>query len=190
MSLFVVDVESDGPAPGLFSMVSFGVVRVDDELKTRFRANCAPISDRFNPDALKVCAVTREQHLGFPAPEIAMRDLSDWLAKNNDGKRVVFVSDNPAYDWQWINWYMHRYTGENPFGHTARRIGDFCAGLERDWSAGSSFKKLRVQRHTHDPADDALGNAEALIALARKHGVRLPGVSMHPAGVARPGPAR
>lgn len=33
MSLFCVDIEADGPAPGLYSMVCFGIVRLQTDLK-------------------------------------------------------------------------------------------------------------------------------------------------------------
>jgi hypothetical protein len=73
----------------------------------------------------------------------------------------IFISDNPAYDWQWINYYFWKYLGANPFGHSARRIGDFYAGLVGDFHAISRWKKLRVTKHDHNPVHDALGNAEA-----------------------------
>ena len=73
----------------------------------------------------------------------------------------VFVSDNVAYDWQWINFYFWKYQGANPFGHSARRIGDFYAGLVGDFRASSKWKKLRITKHDHNPVHDALGNAEA-----------------------------
>ena len=50
----------------------------------------------------------------------------EWLEQRSP---VVFVSDNPAYDFQWINFYFWRYFGMNPFGHSGRRIADFYAGL-------------------------------------------------------------
>lgn len=87
-----------------------------------------------------------------------------WLSDNVRG-RPVFVSDNPAFDWQWINYYFWKHLGYNPFGHSARRIGDFYAGLKGDFHATQAWKKLRVTKHTHDPVDDARGNAEALVRL-------------------------
>jgi len=54
MSLFIVDIESDGPAPGLYSMVSFAAIRVDEELKTTFKGLTAPISKNFIPEALAI----------------------------------------------------------------------------------------------------------------------------------------
>lgn len=75
--------------------------------------------------------------------------------------RLVFVSDNVAYDWQWINYGFWKHLGHNPFGHTARRIGDFYAGLVGDWNRTTDWKKLRITPHDHNPVHDAMGNLEA-----------------------------
>lgn len=175
MSLFIVDVESDGPAPGLYSMVSLGCVRVDRDLATTFKATFAPISDQWVPQALAISAITRDQHLTYPDPAVGVAAFGDFLKGASKG-RPVFVSDNPAFDWQWVNYYFHRYTGDNPFGHSARRIGDLYAGLTGDFSAANGWKLLRRTEHTHDPLDDALGNAEALIAIADRFGLTVPGL--------------
>jgi len=82
-----------------------------------------------------------------------------WL-KQFEGN-PIFVSDNPAYDWQWINYWFWHTLKRNPFGHSARRIGDFYAGLVGDFHAASKWKKLRITKHTHNPVDDATGNLEA-----------------------------
>jgi DNA polymerase III epsilon subunit-like protein len=177
MSLFVVDVEADGAAPGLASMVSIGIVRVDDALDTTFYGQTRPIVDTWNPEALAVSAFTREQHLQFDDPREVMERLVKWLAEASNG-RPVLISDNPAFDFAYANYYLHRFVGSNPFGHSARRIGDFFAGLERDFYAASRWKSKRKTAHTHHPVDDARGNAEALIAFSREHKVKLPGVSL------------
>ncbi len=176
MSLFIVDIEADGPAPGLYSMVSLGCVRVDRELKTTFKATFAPIAEQWVPDALAISQITRHQHLAYPDPAAGMAAFGDFLKAQSTG-RPVFVSDNPAFDWQWVNYYFHRYVGENPFGYSARRIGDLYAGLTGDFAAANGWKTLRRTEHTHDPVDDARGNAEALIAIADRFGLVLPGVS-------------
>jgi hypothetical protein len=69
------------------------------------------------------------------------------------------MSDNPAFDWQWINYYFHRYLGENPFGYSARRIGDVYCGAMGNMRA--KWKHLRKTVHDHHPVNDAKGNAEA-----------------------------
>jgi len=52
-----------------------------------------------------------------------------WLLVVADGK-PIFISDNPAFDWQWINDGFWKTIKRNPFGHSARRIGDFLIGQE------------------------------------------------------------
>lgn len=79
----------------------------------------------------------------------------------------IMVSDNPAYDWQWINFYFWKYLGRNPLGFSARRIGDFYAGLVNDFTKSNNWKKLRVTEHDHNPVHDALGNAEAFERILR-----------------------
>lgn len=176
MSLFVVDAEADGPAPGLFSMVSFGVVRVDEHLQCTFKGKVRPISDSWKPDALAISGITREEHLRYPEPAVTMEAFVRWLEANNKDGRPVFVSDNPAFDWSFLNYYLYAFVGINPFGHSARRINDFYCGLKKDWRAQSKWHGLRVTPHTHDPVDDARGNAEALFAMCREFGVSLPGL--------------
>ncbi len=172
---FVVDVEADGACPGLFSMVSFGAIRVDEKLETYFYGTTAPISDKFDPAALAVIGTTRVQHLGYADPVVTMRDFARWIEQSTpQGAHAVFISDNPAHDWQWINYYFHRFNdGMNPFGVSARRIGDLWSGLKRDAGAASTWKSLRKTAHTHNPVDDARGNAEALLAM-RDKGLKLP----------------
>ena len=88
----------------------------------------------------------------------------DWLSKVSRG-RPIFVSDNPAYDWQGINYFFLKYFGENPFGHSARRLGDFYAGLVGNFYETQSWKRLRVTNHDHNPVNDAMGNVEAFERL-------------------------
>ena len=170
MSWIVVDVEADGPYPGEYSMVSFGAVVVDEKLDRTFYGKTKPIAGNFIPDALAVSGFSRLDHLGFDEPASVMQDFATWI-KDVSAGRPVFVSDNPAFDWQWINHYFHRFYGLNPFGWSARRIGDMYAGLVKDPYAG--WKHLRKTKHTHNPVDDARGNAEALLAM-REMGLKCP----------------
>jgi DNA polymerase III epsilon subunit-like protein len=161
MSFIIVDVESDGPIPAEFSMVCFGAVLFDENLETSFYGKTCPISNRFVPEALAVSGFSREQHLGFDDPKSVMESFAAWIDQHAKG-RPVFVSDNVAFDWQFINYYFHRFLGRNPFGFSGRRIGDLYAGLVKDASKATEWKKYRVTKHTHSPVDDARGNAEAL----------------------------
>ncbi len=108
---------------------------------------------------------SRKVFHGTDASKETFRNFAEWL-KQFDGP-PVFVSDNPAYDWQWINFYFWKHLGCNPFGYSARRIGDFYAGLVGDFRKSQGWKRLRVTRHDHDPVNDATGNAEAFERLLK-----------------------
>lgn len=169
----VVDVEADGPCPGLYSMVSLGAVVVEPGLSRTFRGLTAPISDDWKPDALAISGVSRSEHVTYPAPAKTMAAFRDWLAGLSEAPGRTLVSDNPAFDGQFINYYFHRFVGHNPFGSSARRIGDLYAGWKGDAALGSEWKQLRRTIHTHDPVDDAIGNAEALLSMSDM-GLKLP----------------
>lgn len=173
MSYFVIDVEADGPIPHKYSMVCFGAVKVEDGLLTTFYGETKPISEYWIPEALAVSGISRQQHNTFEHPEKTMLDFATWLKANSSGK-PVFISDNPAFDWQWINYYFHVFTGANPFGFSARRIGDMYCGMKMDASKNQEWKRLfRKTIHDHNPVNDARGNAEALLAM-KKLGMKFP----------------
>jgi hypothetical protein len=110
---------------------------------------------------LAVSGHTRGETLLFEDPKIVMSRFHGWLSEFCPD-RPVFVSDNNGFDWQFINWYFHHFLGENPFGFSSMNLGSFNKGLVRDTS--KNFKHLRKTKHTHDPVDDAVGNAEAFLA--------------------------
>ena len=172
MSLVVVDIESDGPIPHKYSMVCFGAVVVEPSLSKTFYGKTKPISDEWDEKALSISGFSREEHLTFDEPSEVMANFAEWL-NNNVKDRPIFISDNLAFDWQWINYYFHYYIGKNPFGFSGRRIGDLYSGLEKDFFAGSKWKRFRKTAHTHNPVDDALGNAEALLTI-REMGLKFP----------------
>lgn len=128
-NLIFVDCEGHGPAPTLNDVASF-------EFGT-------------------VAYPSRQTFHGTGATKETFEDFEKWISSVTEkGFRPLFVSDNSAYDWQFINYYFHLFLGKNPFGHSARRIGDF--------TNSSSWKKLRVTPHDHNPVNDAMGNLEAL----------------------------
>ncbi len=162
MSLIVVDVESDGAIPHKYSMVCFGAVIVEPSLSKTFYGETKPISELWIPEALAISGITRQKHETFDEPKLVMKRFAKWIKENSDGK-PVFISDNPAYDWQFINYYFHYFLGENPFGFSARRIGDLYCGMVKD--SFSKWKHLRKTVHDHNPVNDAKGNAEAILRM-------------------------
>lgn len=170
MSYIMADIESDGPIPGDYSMICFGAVVVEPGMERSFYGQLLPISEKWIPEALAVSGFSREQTLAFPEPEQVMRDFAAWLAEVSKD-RPMFISDNNGFDWQFINWYFHHFTGKNPFGFSSTNLGSLYKGLVKD--ASPNFKHLRKTKHTHHPVDDAKGNAEALLTMKNEMGLKI-----------------
>ncbi len=143
------DGEMDGPTPGIYSMVSFGAVVVEDGLNRTFYREMAPITENWIPESLAVSGFTREQCKEFPGPLQVITEFRDWLKEVSGEKRPIFVADNPL-DFGFINYYFHL-------------LGDLYCGMRMDTQ--SRWKHLRKTQHTHNALDDAKGNAEAILAM-------------------------
>jgi hypothetical protein len=172
MSLYFGDCEADGPCPGLYSMLEIGLVKQSRVLDTTFWRNLKPMTELFEPGALNSIGMTREQTLTFGDPKQAITQMVEWVEGTTEG-RPVFISDNNGFDWQFVNYYCHYYVGRNPFGFSSRRIGDFYAGLKRNFRSSSKWKSLRRTAHTHNALDDAMGNAEAFNTFCAKDGINV-----------------
>lgn len=163
MSHFVVDVESDGPLPGVHNMINFGIIKVDRGLKTTFYGEVAPLTTNRIEAAAAVSGISRETHESFPDPKLTMQKAKVWIKDVNNSRRPTLWSDNNGYDAAFMNYYFLTFAEKNPFGWSSRRIGDLFCGLNENlWF---KWRKYRQTKHTHHPVDDAKGNAEALVWL-------------------------
>ncbi len=166
----MVDIESDGPIPGYYLMISFGAVLVNEKLDKTFYGKLRPISKKFTPEALAVSGHTRQEVLAFDDPMEVMTRFAAWIAAECTG-RPVFISNNNGFDWMFICWYFHHFTGNNPFGFSSQNLGSLYKGMVKD--SFRNFKHLRKTKHTHHPVDDAIGNAEALLHLQKEMGLKI-----------------
>jgi hypothetical protein len=173
MSYFMIDVETDGWIPGTedFSMISLGAIVVEPSLSKFFYGKLRPISDRYDPEALKVSGHTREETLSFPLAIDTMNLFDQWISETNVGKRPMFVSDNNGFDYMFVAWYFRHFLGKNPFGHSSTNLGSLYKGLVGN--TFKNFKHLRSTKHTHYPVDDAKGNAEALLHMKNVMGLNI-----------------
>lgn len=156
-NLIFVDCEAVGPCPSMGTLTEFGAVEYKSGESFHGRIWYSVPSPE-NP-AIPVIVGNQLQ-----TEKEVFSDFAIWVERVCSG-RPTFVSDNPAYDWQWINDGFWRSLGYNPFGFSARRISDFYAGLCNDFSRTQGWKRLRVTKHDHNPVHDALGNVEAVKRL-------------------------
>jgi hypothetical protein len=174
------DIEADGPIPGEFSMLAFGLAvaaTFDGEAftshapgeQTLYR-ELKPIAARFEPAALKAARLDRAALARDGAePEAAMRDAVDWVtaqAERAEGARPVLVGYPVVFDWMFLHWYFVRFVGESPFGFSGaldiKTMYHQKARVIMD-DAGRNDLPAELQAshpHTHNALDDAIEQAE------------------------------
>lgn len=161
-----VDIESAGPIPGEFSLLSIGACVIDSE-KDIFQCEVKPINYNADPKALEVTGISLERLVkeGL-TPQQAMTDFDDWLASISDGnKNLVFVGFNAPFDWSFINYYFWKFIGKNPFGFSALDIKAFYMGVTGcswdDTRSSQIAKNLHPNsKGDHNPLHDAIYQAE------------------------------
>jgi hypothetical protein len=164
------DIEADGPIPGEFSMLAFGLAvaaTFDGEAFTSHAPSrqtlyreLKPIAARFEPAALARDGAE---------PEAAMRDAVDWVAAQVEragGARPVLVGYPVEFDWMFLHWYFVRFVGESPFGFSGaldiKTMYHQKAHVTMD-DAGRNDLPAELQAshpHTHNALDDAIEQAE------------------------------
>jgi hypothetical protein len=179
---FSADVETDGPIPGEFSMLSFALVyagRFDgthferpSNYATAFETSLRPITDRFQQEALDVNGLDRAGLIrDGKDPSLAMGEAEDWVVRNAMGGTPVLVAYPLSFDWSWLYWYFIRFLGKSPFNHS--RCFDIktaiaVRGHRPVASAGHRHLPgalLSTKPHTHRALDDAIEQADMLARL-------------------------
>src|SRR5512142_2702054 len=165
-----VDVETAGPYPERYSLLSIGACLVDNP-DQGFYVELKPTKSQVVESALRVSQLSMEQlSKDGTAAAIAMQQFADWIRQAApQGQRPVMVAFNAPYDWAFMDHYFFEYLGENPFGHSAIDIKAFYMGLTGcPWEETSmlylSPRFLKGQQLPHD----ALADARLQAGLFRK----------------------
>ncbi|MGW3142712.1 3'-5' exonuclease [Streptomyces sp. NPDC001139] len=177
-----VDIEADGPIPGPYSMLSLGAAvagtqdadgftAADPEERTFYR-ELQPISEEFVPEALAVSGLDRERlSTEGTEPAVALAEFGDWVREVCAGAQPVMCGYPAPYDWTFLYWYLIRFTGASPFGHSGcldmKTLYATKAGLPLRAVAKGTMPRhlLSRRRHTHHALDDAIEQAELLANL-------------------------
>ena len=178
------DVEADGPLPGPYSMSSLGIAvagrydgttfeRFDPERDT-FYAELKPISTDVDPQAAAVSGLDRDSLVrDGEDPRTAMQRCVRWgeeVSARHDA-RPVFVAYPLGFDWMFVYWYLLRFTGGSPFGHSAHLdLKTFYAARSGATVTRSTKRSMPVgllsrRPHTHNALDDAVEQADLLANL-------------------------
>lgn len=164
-ALISVDVETAGPNPGNYALLSIGACTLTQPRQTFYV--------ELKPDRLEFQAQAMEIHgLDFGdliregiAPADALLRFEYWLNKVvPEGRQPIFLAFNAPFDWMFLNDYFYRYLGRNPFGHSALDIKAFYMGASRvSWcqTSGSEMRRLFMDSKelSHNALEDAVEQA-------------------------------
>lgn len=160
-----VDVETAGPAPERFALLSIGACRVADP-DTTFTIELQPDRMESDEQAMRVAGLTLEGLLKTGvAPAEAMARFAEWLERvTPEGQHPVFVAFNAPFDWMFVSTYFSRYLGTNPFGYAALDIKAYAMGARRCRWKDTSFRILSAayggrDSLIHNALQDALDQA-------------------------------
>jgi hypothetical protein len=175
---FSADVETDGPIPGPYSLLSFAIVyagcfdgtvfRRPERYDRVFYRELKPISNRFQLEALRVNGLDRErlcQEGG--APEQVMTDASEWVRGIVPDAEPVLVAYPLSFDWTWLYWYFVQFSQRgSPFSYSRcfdiKTAVAVKAGIPISEAGRSRIDPVLRSRHanTHHAIDDAIAQAE------------------------------
>jgi ribonuclease T len=165
-----VDVETAGPNPADYSLLSIGAALVADPQQS-FYVELKPVNDAYTEEAASIHGLSMNdlaEH-GLGAKE-AMQSFVDWVADVSSGQVAVFVAFNAAFDWMFVSDYLHRYLGHNPFGHRAIDIKAVYMGMHKVAWEETTFQNVNsryklTETLEHHARQDAQQGAELFAAM-------------------------
>jgi DNA polymerase III alpha subunit (gram-positive type) len=171
------DIEADGKAPGLSSMLSLASVAYseDGEELSSFSVNLTllpgavpdPATMAWWAKQTKAWAACRSD---VEDPATAMPRYVAWL-RALPGK-PVFVAYPAGFDFPFVAWYLHRFAGGDPFSFAALDLKTFAwallGGRFRD-AAKRNFPRawFTSKDHNHIALDDAREQGEMFVNMLR-----------------------
>jgi DNA polymerase III epsilon subunit-like protein len=128
-----------------------------------FYAELKPLNTNAVPDALKVTSFDLAELVRTgERPEDAMGNLRTWVVSVSAGTSPVFVGFDAGFDWPFVNWYFHRFVGENPFGFAPLDIKSYYMGLTGCSWAETKSSRIRTEYQPTKPGShNALADARA-----------------------------
>lgn len=186
---FSADVETDGPIPGPFSMLSFAIVyagRYDGKRFERptnydkiFYKELSPISNAFQAEALKINGLDRDRLIVEGSdPVAAMSDASRWIKQISGDAYPVLVAYPLSFDWNWLYWYFMMYAQNgSPFDYSR------CFDIKTAFAVKSAIpiaeagrshlptNLASTKKHTHHAIDDAIEQAEIFANIFEWEGI-------------------
>ena len=175
-----VDIETDGPIPGDYSMLSLGSAAydVDENLNSTFTVNIAPLDGAWqHPDTMEFWKANPKAwdavHIEQQLPEEAMKSYAVWLEGLVAGTdtHLVFVGYPAVFDYSFVHWYMVHFVGRDPFSFYALDLKTYAmAALNTEFVETTKSimpKDWLTREHPHIALDDAIEQGEMFFAIRK-----------------------
>jgi hypothetical protein len=159
-----IDIISDGETPANSNMIQLAAVVVEKTINRKFEGKILPIFENRSSQTYNRLGMSYDDVMlsdEYQDASYVMDNFVRWVDEIADGRHVIFVSDNPAFDWQFINHYLHLYYGSNPYSHSVRRLGDLWSGRQSNM-LDNGWKYRRKNGYGYSALNIAIGNAYVL----------------------------
>lgn len=179
-----IDIETDGPAPGLNSMLALGAAayidgpeEIDTWYSTFTELAGAKGDDKTlawwatQPEALKEVLTNTHDPAEY-IPKFV------YWCKNLPGKKIA-VAWPAAFDFAFVNYYCHKFAGENPLGFACLDIRSYANGLAGYRSYYGLPERIikglagpvdKSDLRPHVAVDDAIEQGRLFMALKNSRG--------------------
>ena len=178
---FSMDIETDGPYPIDYSMLSLGVVALlpDGTEVSTFEANLEQLSGATEhprtmawwkqfPEAWDYCRKDTEN------PVDAMGRFVAWVEQTCGNKyKPVAVAMPSAFDYMFVYTYMMKYAGRSPFSFSCVDMKSFAMAQLKKKKFRKSGKQGWPKRwftdlpHTHKAIDDAREQGQSFCLMLK-----------------------
>jgi hypothetical protein len=182
-----IDIEADGPIPGPYSMLSFGIaaLSIDKVLLGTFERNLEPLPGAAqHPRVMEWWRATPERWAAYERTRVDVRPVRESMLECEAWSKSLRAFGKPcavgapaAYDYgAWLYWYLCYAVGDIPdLGYSALDLKSFACGR----LAGTRYRSLGKSTfppewfdedmpHTHVALDDALEQGTIMVNAIRE----------------------
>lgn len=183
------DIEAGGPSPAKNSMYSYGMAAITQEkgIIQTWEHILKPLPNTIeDPDTMKNFWPKHPEAYKYSTsianqmdPSIALNILCENLETLQKRYELVPIAWPAAFDWQWMNFYFHKFCDRNPLGYTSKCISSmlFMAGIMTNNTMDTNIDDKLIKKFiepgykpTHKPLDDALYQGMCMVNALNYYG--------------------
>lgn len=178
-----IDIETDGPAAGVNSMLSLGAAvfdRAGAQIALWYRT-LEPLAGGIrNGDTMAWWgtqpAAWEEANKDQESPFYAIPEFALWCEGISEGHKLVACAWPAAFDFSFVNYYLWRFAGRNPLGFACLDMRSYANGMYRvpgyyeKIPEGDLYKIFDIKTddlRPHVAVDDAIRQGRLLMAMLK-----------------------